>query len=384
MALFDIVRGPDGVPVASRSGLAASLCGHRYNELYNKGVADESGFSLRGSGYHKVKLCYINRLLKAGTPMDFDEAGLAFQEGIALANTPVGLIPEVHDIWQRHVQHFELRLENFLGAENRRAHPEIPVAEVPYEFGPDLEYGWPETNTIEMLDDKSYFVAFDEDHARMLLQTRFYIWAAMREYPGFENYRFTYNFVRLNKTASVRFTKDDWSMLDTEIRAMDRTRRLRHANNDWQAFPGDPCGFCNLACPIMDDPNLGNVRVTNGATAQVNGGQILVLQKKLAGMKTAQQRYCTVNGSVEVNGVTFAHRPIVKKSYPIDAVTKVLTTLGVPVIATVSASALKKQAKLAPALLEDLAPSELRKETARFSAKSNLQDFADAQNDEDE
>lgn len=362
-----VAVGSDGIPVARRSALETSSCGHRYKAIYVDGLNDDSDYSRRGVAFHAIKKCYIKRLAAAKDEMDESEAIAAFEEGIRETVCPPHLVPELRDLWDRHVQHFSLDLEAYIDTEALRVRFDAPV---PYQYVPDLEYAHFHENTLEVIDFKTYYVGFTERHARELLQTRMYIWGAMQEHPGFQTYRMTYNFVRLNQFTSVTFDKDDFAMLDREIRAMDAARRARHAANDWTAVPGEVCGFCQLACPVMDDPRRSLLRVKDASDfANVAGGLIVREQTDKAVAKALKQ-FVALHGPQDVSGEIFDFRTQVERKYPGAAVVDFIRGKGLEPVFTVSASALKTMFKSILGLEEGLGPMEMRKDKPRFGHKS--------------
>lgn len=370
-----------GIPIMTRSMLEASECGFRLNEVYNKGMNDSSLVSRRGSAYHAVKAAYVKRLAAANVEMDAEEATLAFQEGIVESKCPPQLVAEVRNIFDRHVQHFTLDRQAYHSTEDRVVRRDAPV---PYILEADLIYIWTARNEVEVQDDKTYYVGFSEAHARELLQTRYYVWAAMQECPGFQTYRFTYNFVRLNTCVSVTFDASDFDMLDREIRAWESSRRERYAKQDWEAVPGDVCAFCSLDCPVMDDPRRVAVRVNTPDSFQMAAGRLLVMKKEMKALTASLKSYATVEGAQDVNGEVFAFRPSVSKSYPVFDVVDAMRQRNVALPVYISGSALKPAFKVAPDLVRDLALVEASKTTNRFGSKSVKADTKTKKSDDDE
>jgi hypothetical protein len=390
MAAPEIVFGDDGIPVSSRSMLESN-CDYRMVELYplagRKPKIDDSDFSRRGSAYHAVKKFYVRMLSDAQTPMDKDLADEAFQRGIAETKTPSKLIPEVRDLWDRHVEHFELNLNAYIQTEQRRVRPE---AAVPYIYEPDLEYAHADRDELETIDDKTYFRSFTEAHAKSLWQTRMYVWCAMQEHPNFATYRMTYNMVRLNQFVSVVFSKDDFDVLDREVRARENARRevYRSMQADPafvpQAQPGAQCCFCYLHCPLFDDPKtaMGYVRVNSGETFEEWGKVLIATEKRVSIIKDSLKSYVTMNGAQSVNGETFQFKETASKSYPASTIVDRLRSLGVDPVFSVTKSALKKLFKLKAGLEEQLESVASVKTSARFGHSSAKEDVT--QSDEDE
>lgn len=367
-----IVLDRTGIPVMSRSALEAAQCALRYHEIYDNDMNDESVFSLRGSAYHTVKRHYVKGLYEAKVPMDFEIAKEAFQVGIREAGTPVQLIPEVRDIYDRHVQHFELPLDRYASNEDLRIRIDAPV---PYQLETDLDLIHADRSEVEILDDKTYYVGFSEAQARELVQTRYYIWAAMQEYPGFEWYRMTYVFVRLNTTVSVRFHRTDFDNLDVEIRAMDAVRRALYVTRNYVATPGEVCGFCTLKCPVLDDTRRGLLRVKTADEFVKLAGLRIVQEKLGREIQKALKQYVAINGPVNMHGEVFAFRDQVSTRYDAGQLVDLFREFQAPTNFEVTASAIKNHLKAAPALVPEVATLAKLDKKQRFGHRSAKAEF---------
>ena len=88
------------LPILRRSAMqTAKSCLHRFNQIWNLGVPDQSDLSLKGIGFHSCAHRYILRLVDQSLAADEEEAKAAFREGIAHALTPGHLVPEVREIF---------------------------------------------------------------------------------------------------------------------------------------------------------------------------------------------------------------------------------------------------------------------------------------------
>lgn len=372
MGKKQIVLDRTGVPVMSRSSLEAAACAFRYNGIYMQQINDESVPSLRGSGYHMVKRHYVKGLYAAKVPMDFEIANLAFRTGIREAGTPTDLIPEIRDIYDRHVQHFELPLDRYASNEDLRVRIDAPV---PYQLETDLDLIHADRAEVEILDDKTYYVGFTEAQARELVQTRYYMWAAMQEYPGFEWYRMTYVFVRLNQTTSVRFNRAEFDQLDSEIRAMDAVRRRMYEIATHDATPGEVCGFCTLKCPVVDDPKRALLRVkTPEEFARLAGFQI-VQQKVGREIQKALKGYVALHGPVNVNGEVFAFRDSVSTKYDAGQLVDLFREHQAATNFSVTASAIKSHLKAFPSVAKEVEALGIEERSQRFGHKSAKAEF---------
>lgn len=384
--MLQIFRHPNQIPVMSRSGLEAARCGHRYNETYAKPnpLNDESPFSLRGTAYHTWKRLYILALAARQIPADAELAHACFQEAIRYEKTPTDLVHEVQDIVERHSEHFALDLDKFIAAEEHRVRWDAPV---PYVYRPDYEYVFSAKNAaddyIEVHDDKTYYVAYTEAQAREVFQVHYNIWCAMQEFPKYNNFRFTFNFVRLNKSVSVAYHRDDFDKLDRKIRAMEQSRLARHEAQDWTAVPGEVCEFCHIACPVMDDPRRAHIRNRNLDEAIENGKFILVLERELKARKKALKAFAVQNGALNINDEIFDHYKTIERTYSGPAVVDTVRQLGEEPSFEVSHSRLKDMFKRVQHLELDLAPIQRTKEKNRFVHKSLKSSVRNAQGEGD-
>lgn len=370
----------------TRSQHETGHCPFREDALYNRGLRDESEFSIRGTVYHHVMKLYIKRLVAAQVPMDFEEANQAFHQGVAESKCPPQLVSEVREIFDRAVQHFELDLDSFLEVEDHRVC--YTKDGIPFWIRADFALGHVQRQEIEGVDHKTFHVALTDAQARDLYQTRYTIWALMQIYDGWASYRMTYLFPRLNKSASWVFYKEDFDMLDREVRAEEAARRQRYADNDWPAIPGDQCAFCSLACPVMDDEDRANVRVNSPESFARAAGWLIVDEKRQSAIKKSLKAYANANGPQNINGEIFGFRATVSKSYDAAAVVDMVrASTEIAPVFVVSLSALKAQCKIVPGLEADLALLERRKESARFghkSLKQSLKEAAESEDGEDE
>lgn len=348
-------------------------CLARYKAIWLDGIDDVSDPALIGIGFHKVKYLYIQLLLEAQTISDGELATRAFLEGVALAQTPSRLIPELKRLWDWHVETFELALERYVTAEEKQ----IAGAVV---FTPDLVEASPDGQELEVHDDKSgWHPPLSEDELRHLFQARVYAYYAMRRWPHFARYRFTLHAVRFNKVVSVVFSHAELESIETELTAHIATIEQAKLTNEWPAVAGPACHFCELKCPLVDNNLVLPKRLLGVQQAQQAGAFLLAAEPMIRSVKKALKGYVAVHGAVDVHGIAFDNRSIVSKSYPADVVVKALAEAGAAgafddaadLGLTISHSALKKLFKRFPLLEETIGPSAIEKETWRFGAKQD-------------
>ena len=351
--------------VYRRSQLEDTDCLFRWNAVYNHGVDDSSDYSLRGQAFAAIKHSYIQRLVEKGLPADSEEALAAFVEGIAEHQTPAHLIPELRELWMRHAEVFALDLDRYLAAEERNISDGI-------SWAPDLVYAHP--TELEVVDDKTYYIQWTEAEIRASFQARIYMRAAMQRWPGFRSYRFTMNFVRFNKVASVVFSPSELDVVDPEAEAS--RARLEHAKatNSWPAVAGPSCRYCELQCPLVQMPERMPIRLTSLEEASKVAALVLVADKAVKSLKKTLKAYCAANGPVPVGDVVFDNRPVESASYPIADVLKVLNSVGAMGAfeqegLTLSRSALSKLFRQFPDLVDMLEPYKKGKTTFRFGGQ---------------
>lgn len=355
--------------LARRSAVeAASQCLYRYKAIWVDGVDDQSDYAARGIAFHACAHRYIERLVERGLVQDHEEAEAAFIEGIATSRLPGRLVKEVRELFDRWAEHFALDLDNFLAAEERQDTPD-------QVFTPDLVYGRP--HELEIQDFKTFYVELTETQAREDWQARFYIRNAMRKWPGFPSYRFTFVFVRLGRTLSLTFSPDEIAALERDVEAVLAMVKMASETGVWPATPGGACTYCELKCPIVDQPVVMPKRFLDAADVPRFAAWVLAADQMLKMAKKALKQHCVANGSVMVGNVEYANRPVLERKYPVDALMKVLEHRNLMGAfdqsaaqgLTISHSALSKLLKAFPMLKDDLAPYVQEKTTYRFGSR---------------
>lgn len=358
------------LPMYRRSELEAvdQGCLARYKAIYIDGIDDVSVHALRGIAYHKVKHKYVLALIENQVPQDFELAKEAFRSGIAAAQTPSHLIPEVRQLWDFCAEKFELPLERFVAAEEKQTSGALV-------FTPDLVLAHPDRNELEIIDDKTWWHSLTEVEAKLSFQSRYYIRHAMARWPNFASYRFTFAFVRFNRFVSVVFTPDELDQLDREVEASIATIEEAKRINHWPAVAGPACTYCELRCPLVDQAITMPKRLEKMEQAVQLGEWVLAAEQMLKSAKKALKQYSSGSGPVNVNGVEWANRPVLNRAYPIEQVLAVLRDRNILGVfegeegLTLSHSALSKLMKKFPQLEKDLAAFVRQKTTWRFSAR---------------
>ena len=361
------------LPILRRSAMqTATSCLHRYKAIWLDGVPDQSDLASTGIAFHACAHRYIERLVQRGLTADAEEAGLAFVEGVASVLTPARLVPQVRTIYERWTERFQLDLPHFLAAEEHQ------IGKTDHTFTPDLVYGRP--HGLEIKDFKTFFHGMTEAQVRTDFQARFYIYNAMRIWPGFPSYTFTQEYVRFGTSTSVQFARDDFDAFEAEVEAITAAVQEAEARGEWPATAGPECAYCELRCPLADHPDRLPIRFTLPEQASIVAGWILAAETQLKGVKKALKAYCAAHGSVSVKGVVFEHRPVLLRSYPLEDVIRALKAHKAEEMSglTISHSALARLMKADPRIEQDLLPVQQSKTSYRFGPKK-----ADDEEDED-
>jgi hypothetical protein len=312
----------DPVRVFRRSEAETFGCPYRYQQIYLRDVDDSGDESVRGRAFHAVFWIYVLRLVNAQTDADHEEASLALQEGIAISKLPDQLVSHVSKLWWRFVKSWKLDLEAFLAAEELQRHGGRV-------FRPDLVYARP--NELEIQDVKTFFKGLTEEQASQELQLRWYLVEALKAWPGFARYRFTYVFVRLNYSVSLVFTPEQIAEWEPEVQGSIDAILQAEAKGEFPAIPGSHCTLCRLACPVVDNPARMIARVTSLDEAMAVAGDILALEQRVKQLKNVLRAWALVEGGLVVNGQAFEHREVLKVSYPAAIVLDYLRRKDIPV-----------------------------------------------------
>lgn len=367
--------------VYRRSELEAATAGclYRYDQIWNKGVPDESDIATLGIGFHAIQHAYTLALVEAHVPQDAELAAQAFTEGVASAKIPTHLLPELRQVWFWHAERWELNLDEFVTAEERGSSGDVG-------FTPDLVTANVRENILTVEDFKSGWAPpVSEDELRGLYQARVYIRYAKDRWPNFSGYRFRLHAVRFNKVVEVIFTQQELDEIELEVRAAIAAIERAREENVWPVVAGPSCRFCTLRCPLMDQPMLMPKRFVEASQAQQFAGWVLAADGMVKAAKKALKAYVAAHGPVSVNGVVFDNRESVSVSYAIDVVMEVLNAAGIVGAfedakqqgLTISRSSLAKLIKVYPQIEKDLEKFAIKKSVYRFSAKQAGEDDSD-------
>jgi hypothetical protein len=317
-----------------RSAVEAFGCPYRYDMLVNQGVDDTGDEAIRGRAFHACFLVYVLLLVAKGVTSDHDLALEAFPKGVAVTGLPDHLIAEVSDLFFDWAEGFELDVNAFLLAEDllRRGRR---------RFQPDLVYAYPWA--LEVRDAKTYYRGLSEAQARRELQPRWYVVEAKRHWPNFPAYWFTFMFVRIGQTLTLKYTPDEVDALEPGVQAAIDAVRAADEKGEYPPMPGSHCTLCRLACPVVDDPRRMPIRLRTKEEAIQNGGLILTLEQRLKAARKAQKGWCEANGPVDVRGEVFTFRSSESVLVPADlAIDAIEAAYPRPEQLLVSMSAVKR------------------------------------------
>lgn len=284
--------------VYRRSQAETFGCPHRYDQIYNKGADDTGDEAQRGRAFHACAWVYVERLTQAQVTSDAAIADDAFNGGIQVTGCPDHLMEEVHGLFYRFAERFELNLQAILVAERL-------IRGAGRQFTPDLVYVHP--GELEILDWKTYYRTLTEAQARKELQLKWYLVEAKKVWPGFDRYRFTHEFVRLHTSTSLVFTADEVDAFEGQVQASIDAIEEAKRTGEYPAIPGSHCGLCRVVCPLVDDPKRLPVRFVSSDQAKAGAGEMLALRQRSNALRQSLDSYCQEHGPVVVEGQEFLH-----------------------------------------------------------------------------
>jgi hypothetical protein len=304
-----------------RSALEAVSCLFRHKAIYVDGVPDGSDEATRGILFHAAAHRYIAHLAANKMTADHDSAMGVLNDVLIEQIAPHHLVDEVTEIFlHRWAPKFELELDAFLSAEEKQGVQG-------FTWRPDLLYVRPDA--IEIVDFKTFYIGMSPEQARQEFQAQFYIWQAMKIWPGWPVYKLTFVFVRLGYQTTVTFTPEDFPALERQVYLRVEILKRARETGVWPATPGEHCRFCRLACPVVDHPLKLPVRVTSRAQGQQLGAEFLARSQERGALTKALAAWCAIDGPLQVNGVEFAHRPTTRNVWPAEPVLQALEQAGV-------------------------------------------------------
>lgn len=290
----------------THSKIAQASCLARYHKLHVLGMADTSDPARRGSTVHTAHEKYLAALVQAGEPSDSDLAARCLHDAIVEENCPAHLVPDCEYLWANHTERWELDLDAFLEAEQRRT-----VGA--FSFKPDFAYVYPDR--LEIHDLKTQYQALTPDAAKRDLQARMYCYLASQVWPGFEHYVFVWHFIRLNQVVEQSFGPSDLDTIKRQLDAHAEAIQNAHDSGVWPASPGAQCAYCTFACDLVDDAARTPARILGAAEAARIASNLVLLQAAVAHQTRALSEYAALNGPVTAADHEFAHRPYERKTY---------------------------------------------------------------------
>jgi len=306
----------------THSKILSFTCPKRYELLHIQGLRDDSDPARRGSTVHAANELYLGMLVRAGESSNPDFADLALHEAIVRESTPAHLIPDVEYLWRNHVENFELDLEAFLEAEERKV-----VGE--FSFKPDYNYA--KVEAFEVHDLKTHYQALTPEGAKKDLQARMYAFLASKVWPGFPKYRFVFHFVRLRQTVVAEFELGELDAIERQLDAHLAAITEAVKSSTFPASPGQQCAYCTFACPAVDDAARMPARIRTLEEAEAIGASLTVLKSAVSQQTRVLEAYTALQGPVVAAGYEWAHRPVEKFDFPAVPVLDILKGVGAPV-----------------------------------------------------
>lgn len=304
----------------SRTALENFDCPHRFKEIHENGVIDTGPEAIRGQGFHEAAGRYILKLADARQSDNPDFAASALEE--ALARVPMSelLMLEVRRLFWRWAEGFRLNLDTFYAAEERQTSDGAT-------WMPDLVEAM--VGLLRITDWKTYFVALTEEQAKDEFQTKFYLWRARAQWPGFSHYRMRYVFVRLGVEVEVELTNEELDDFEQNIQALLAGIARARQTGYWPAVPGKHCRVCRLRCPIADVPVARPLRLVTKEEAAAVAAQLLVREKDVKELREVLRGWCSEYGPVHVGEMQLGLEPTTKTTFPLPEVLEVLVKHGI-------------------------------------------------------
>jgi hypothetical protein len=289
-------------------------------------LEDRGDEANRGIAFHECAARYIERLAAKQLEADHEEATEAFREGIEASRPAPHLLPQISKLWQKFTGWFQLDLAAYYAAELKQhtcsgrgcGHSEkdhkdgrctrcrCQQFQPGFTWTPDLIYVRP--GEIEIKDWKTYYKGLTETQARDEFQLKFYLVEAMRIWPNFARYKFTFDFVRLGFEVSVTLTPEEIEAFQAEVEAIQAGMAQARAVGIYPATPGAQCGLCRLRCPVVDAGDRLPVRVQTADQAAEMFGRLMVLEQERKALKKALGGWAATEGAVVCRGQEYVHQ----------------------------------------------------------------------------
>lgn len=347
----------------THSKLLNFSCPARYHKLHVEGLPDMGDPARRGATVHTANELYLAALVRCHEVSSPELADLALHEAIVLESTPAHLIPDCEFLWANHTERFELDLDAFLEAEQRRVVGNL-------SFKTDWTYARPDA--IEIHDLKTHFQQLTPDAAKKDLQARMYAFLASKVWPGFATYSFTYHFIRLNAALTVSFQPSELDAIGRQLDAHQEAIRVAGDRNEWPAAPGQQCSYCSFACPAVDTAARVPVRLLSPTEAEETASDLVLLTSVVGQKKRLLENWCNLNGPVIAADHEWAHRLGEEVAYPARPVLDILENVAADTSKlTFGSTALRSylKAKKWAGISEELAALAQKTPKTTFGAK---------------
>lgn len=296
-------------------------CRFRFAAEYIHEVDGGSDVTRRGNAWHRARALYIAALFKSQVAEDFELAEWAIQQALVEQPLPFEQETECRDLWARWTEKFRLPLAQFFAVET-----ELPLFDTLLRFDLVLV---PDRNTLMLDDGKTNWSIPSQDALDNAFQPAFYLTAARKLFPGFQRYRFRYDFARYGAYRFVEKTNAELDAIELMIETQDKAIAEAERTGEYPATAGAHCGTCMVAnCPVVSNAlRYGRV---DGHNASETVREVAALHRAIEVRQAALRAYCDEHGgSVTGGGIEWKHRPVERRQYPAVKTLEVLEKHGV-------------------------------------------------------
>lgn len=308
-------------------------CPYRYASEYVWGVDMNSTPARRGTTFHKARELYIRGLWQERAKADHEIAASALFEANRTLSLPHAARLDLESLWSRWIERFELNLDTFVEVESGKMS----------HFGAELRLDEVHAigDTLRIVDAKTHWRIPSQSEADESFQAAFYLAGARRLFPGFDRYELVYDYVRYGVPLKVSHGHAEMDLTDAICEEQEAAMRDAEESGLFPAQGGAHCATCLAACPIVESTDRAPVRVTSDQEAKRMVGELAAFYRAEEVRQAALRAWADEHGPVESHGISWAHRPVERHTYPARAVLAVLDAHGVDFTPMLSASAVK-------------------------------------------
>lgn len=310
-------------------------CPFAYAAYYVHELSSETTATRRGSCFHEARQRYIRSLWAQRIEADHDLAQIALTQACVLWPLPYAEWMDVRQLWARFTENYMLNLTTYYSCEDAIAGP----------FGADLrldEVHVPNEDTIRAIDAKTWWRIPSQSEMAESFQTRYYLAAMRRVFPGFTRYELQYDLARYGTHSDV-ITADLGDLDEFEEYIAEQDLALAAAEEDgrYPAMPGAHCRYCVARCPLVEHEQAGVYRAVDSESARRIVDRLAVLHRDTETLTSVLRGFAEQSGPVESGGIEWAFRPTARATYNAAHVLAVLEEHGVAFNLKLSATAVK-------------------------------------------